>query len=119
MKIAHYCICLESLFSTDKEGISNRVAERAARCIGMSGAEQQAVFKDVKALYAYRSAVLHGSPLDKKKDAAIREAAVKGDEYLRRILVRVIHTPELKHLFSSADHEELGAHFLNQMFPTS
>ncbi len=55
VKVAHYTICLEVLFSTDSTEISYKLAERVALFLGHSFEERKRLFHRVKRLYSVRS----------------------------------------------------------------
>jgi hypothetical protein len=88
IKIAFYCMCLESLFSTDKEGITYRIAERTALFIGSNGLERRKIFEDVAKLYGTRSKVVHGDLVKHRQLPDLIERVKRGDGYLRSCLRR-------------------------------
>lgn len=116
VKIAFYCMCLESLFSTDKEGITYRVAERNAFFIGNHGPERRAIFDDVSRLYNTRSKVVHGDLVKKAQLPDLFERVKRGDDYLRRCLTKILGDPAMLELFSSKANEDIIEHFKAQVF---
>ncbi len=116
VKIAFYCMCLEALFSTDKEGITYRIAERTALFLGNDGPERRAILEDVTKLYATRSKVVHGDLVKKTQLPDLLERVKRGDDYLRRCLTKIMADNALLHLFTKKPSEAIVEHFKAQVF---
>jgi len=112
LKVAFYCIAFETLFSTVREGVSRCVSERASCFLGGDPIERKTNFKRFAKLYGYRSAVVHGSRIDTKKENSIREAAVLADDHVRRTLRKILTNPNLTALFSADDKSALDKYFV-------
>ncbi len=116
IKIAFYCMCFESLFSTETAGVAHRVSERVAVFLGTNGAEKRAIYDDVHALYGTRSAVVHGGEIKSSKVPGLVAIAVRGDDYLRRCLAKILADAGLQQLFDGKA-TAINAHFVDQLFP--
>lgn len=116
IRIAFYCMCFESLFSTDMAGVAHRVSERVAVFLGKSGAERRAIYDDVHKLYGTRSTVVHGSEIKSSKVSGLVEVTVRGDDYLRRCLAKILADEALQELFAGKP-EGISQHFVNELFP--
>jgi hypothetical protein len=117
VKIAFYCICFESLFSTDTSGVSHRVAERAATFLGKTGTARRSIYSDVHELYGIRSKVVHGSPIKPSKLSEIVALTRRGDEHLRGCIRRILDEAPMLDLFSKRSSDAIQDHFLNELFP--
>ncbi len=115
VKIAFYCMCLESLFSTDREGITYRVAERTALFIGSDGAERRRVLEDVTKLYGTRSKVVHGDLVRRSHLPELIDRVKRGDGYLRACLTKILGAPAMLELFSKKPNEAIIEHFRAQV----
>jgi hypothetical protein len=118
VKIAFYCMCLESLFSTDKEGITYRIAERTALFAGTTGQERRLILTDVSKLYGTRSSVVHGDAVRSTQLPSLIERVKRTDGYLRVCLTKVLRDPPMRTLFSTQPKEAIVEHFKAQVFGT-
>jgi hypothetical protein len=109
-------MCLESLFSTDKEGITYRIAERTALFLGTSGPERRRILTDVTKLYGTRSSVVHGDVVKPAQLPDLIERVKRADDYLRACLTKVLRDPPMRDLFSSQPEEAIVEHFKAQVF---
>lgn len=116
VKIAFYCMCLESLFSTDKEGINYRVAERTALFIGSEGPERRKILEDVTKLYGTRSKVVHGNLVKENQLSDLFERVKQGDAYLRACLAKILGDPAMLELFSEKPNEGIIEYFRARVF---
>jgi hypothetical protein len=116
VKIAFYCICFESLFSTDRDALSHRIAERAAVFIE-TAVDRRTIYQDIKTLYGIRSTVVHGDPLNKERLAEFREIAKKADGRIRRTFQQILADPTLLELFTTKNSAAIESHFLDRLFP--
>jgi hypothetical protein len=82
------CIAMESLFLQDEDGLSFRLALRAANLLGVDAAERAAIFKKVKDYYDVRSKVVHGDVL-KSKHLAVLNNVVSLRDIVRCSLLSV------------------------------
>lgn len=99
-------IGLEALLSDDeRQEMTHKLAMRIAALSKLSSKfphSPSEVLKTVKSIYAYRSAVVHGSTkVDKKRviqfvDKTSKEASLMGVEYLRLILEILIEHPKFR-----------------------
>ena len=99
-------IALEALLSDDgNQEMTHKLAMRVGALVNLDnsfGKSPQQAFKDIKSIYAYRSAIVHGSKkLDKKriiklednKETTTHSLAV---EYLRLILKILLENPKYR-----------------------
>ncbi len=92
-RIAYYMPIFECLFNSFGTEITFRIAQRAAYYIGETPEERKHIFDAICKGYDFRSKLFHGSELDDEKTLNpenITPLAVNLDNYLRRILVKVI-----------------------------
>jgi hypothetical protein len=118
LKITQYCICFESLFSTDNEGLSFKVSERVAHFLHSEGFNKLEVFNDLKQAYKIRSSIVHGDILPRN----ISEADLlseKCDSYLRKAIHKIFNDASLMELFRSEKRELLNNYFLRQCLQIS
>ncbi len=111
VKVAFYCIVLETLFSTVKEGVTRCVSTRAASFLETDPASRAKLAKRVAKLYGYRSTVVHGGQFTPGREKALFEIAKEADTWLRRILLKILGDSKLIALFSANDFNALDAHF--------
>ncbi len=99
VKIANYCICFETLFSTDSQEISHKLAERIACFLEKTSAPRLDLFHSIKKSYAIRSRVIHGGKGSSRLREQLKEGSISCDNILRRILVRILNDPSLQRYF--------------------
>jgi hypothetical protein len=102
VKIANYCTCFETLFSTDAQELSHKLAERIACFLEKDLENRISVFHTIKKAYAIRSRIVHGSRGSSKLGEQLREVSVSCDNLIRRILVRILEEPSLQEYFQKA-----------------
>jgi hypothetical protein len=117
LKLAFYCICFESLFASESDSISHRVAERAAILIGAPGEQRREIYRDIRQLYSARSKVVHGASFSPERIEGLRQLAQKCDEHLRKAIRLILDDAALLDLFSNRSSEAIDAYFLEQLFP--
>jgi hypothetical protein len=110
VKIANYCTCFETLFSTDSQELSHKLGERIACFLEKDPAERINVFHAIKRAYAIRSKVVHGGKGSSRLSEQLKEVSVSCDNIMRRILIRILDEPSLQKYFqhptSDKDVEE-------------
>lgn len=110
VKIANYCICFETLFSTDAQELSHKLGERIACFLEKNVSGRIAVFQTIKRAYTIRSRVVHGSKGSSKLSEQLKEVSVSCDNILRRVLLRIYEEPSFEKYFrvpaSDKDVEE-------------
>jgi hypothetical protein len=94
-RLIDYWIGLEALFMPDMEGeLSFRVSLRVAAFLGSTPDQWEKIYKEIRHSYKWRSSVVHGSSVNKKRDldkeGTLREITIKTKEYLRSALLRLI-----------------------------
>ncbi len=90
-----YWIGLESLFLPDSnQELSLRAALRIAAFLGKTPNERQKIFTDVSHSYDWRSTIVHGSTMSKKKmkKGTLRETAMRTRGYLRDAILQIIES---------------------------
>lgn len=115
LRIALYCSLLESLFSTDSAEITHKISHRIAIFLGTTVEERRAVFGMVKKAYTVRSKVIHGDVLGKDSVRDIHSTAVETDDFVRRILRKIVRSEALSEVFA-AKKERLDEFFLHESF---
>jgi hypothetical protein len=113
VKIANYCICFETLFSTDIQELSHKLGERIACFLEKDVAKRLSLFQTIKKAYAVRSKIVHGSKGSSKAAASIKESSVSCDGIVRRILLQIIENPSIqKYFLGAVSDKELEEHFV-------
>ena len=80
---------MEALLKEQGEGLSFRIAQRAANLIGFDQSSRTSLYRELKELYSLRSKVVHGSHLSPKQ----RENLARiGDlrEIVREVILAVL-----------------------------
>jgi len=114
VKIANYCICFETLFSTDAQELSHKLGERIACFLEEDAPNRIGVFHAIKRAYAIRSRVVHGSKGSSKLSEQLKEVSVSCDNILRRILVRILEESSLLRYFQQATSDrEVEEYFIS------
>ncbi len=99
-EVVDICIGLEAaLGEKSPTEITHKLALRAAAVLATEGDDPPTVFRDVRAIYRYRSAIVHGTAPEKKrlirrKDGTEVPAAEVASEYLRRILQALLRNAD-------------------------
>ncbi|MGD0918152.1 MAG: hypothetical protein ABSB22_17005 [Thermodesulfobacteriota bacterium] len=113
VKIANYCICFETLFSTDVQELSHKLGERIACFLEKDVPNRLSLFQTIKKAYAVRSKIVHGSKGSPKAAASIKESSVSCDGIVRRILLQIIEEPSFqKYFFESPSNKDLEDYFV-------
>jgi len=113
VKIANYCVCFETLFSTDVQELSHKLGERIACFLEKDLTNRISVFQKIKKAYAVRSKVIHGSKGSLKAAPQIKEASVSCDNIVRRIFLQIIEGPSLqKYFWGAASDKDLEDYFI-------
>ncbi|WP_445490460.1 hypothetical protein [Niallia sp. 03133] len=112
-KIGMYCTLLETLLSTDKEGISHTIAERLSRILGKTYEERLVIYSFVKDAYNVRSSTVHGDKISKKfRDIEkLKEISSKFDDYIRSLFVYVLSEKKVNELYREDKNEKLNDWF--------
>lgn len=116
VKAAFYCMCFETLFSTDRTQISRRVSQRTALFVGDNDTEVWAIHDNIRELYDFRSTVVHGSPIG--DEGALRAGVILGDACLRTAILKILNDPTLLALFNQNDESAVREFFTRRPFPT-
>ena len=96
IKIANYITCFETLFSTDPSELAHKLSERIAVFVGDTSRERIAIYEQVKKAYGIRSKTVHGDRLTAQQEASAANLAAQCDVMLRRTLLKVLGSPELR-----------------------
>jgi hypothetical protein len=114
-RISFYAPIYECLFSSDADGITHKVAERAALYMGDDYPKSYETFDTVRDCYAMRSRVLHGGQLTSKQLPLKGQIKLSKDidELTRRILFRVINTDSK---FFNNEKSDIAKRFNNLIF---
>jgi hypothetical protein len=114
-KIVDYCTVLEVLFSTDSTEITHKIAHRVAVFLGGSRSDKLKTFSAVKQAYSVRSKVVHGDIVAKNTIDKVGVISSNIDEVVRRILHRLLESPQLLKQFEEA-RDSLDRYFLESSF---
>ncbi|MHB9072321.1 MAG: hypothetical protein ACYC6G_02225 [Desulfobaccales bacterium] len=112
VKVVDYCTCFEALCSTSNAELSHQLAERVAFFIGENFDERRDIFNKIKEAYGIRSRIIHGDLLSPSKIDRLYAISETCDNFLRRILYKIISDDELSNIFS-APPAQLDDYFLS------
>lgn len=97
-KLIDYWIGFESLFSPDStQEVKFRVSLRIAAYLGKTADEKETIYHDMRLSYDWRSAVVHGNPVEQKrldKRATLQVTTGKTRAYLRRALLKLLESDQ-------------------------
>jgi hypothetical protein len=114
VKIANYCICFETLFSTDPLELSHKLGERIACFLENDPANRINVFHLIKRAYVIRSKVVHGGKGSSKLSEQLKELSESCDNIVRRILVRILEESPLERYFQQpTSDKEVEEYFIS------
>ena len=84
------CIGIEALVGEEHDELVHRMALRAATALAGNG-DPQVIYKAVRSVYDYRSAIIHGTePSKKKQKVAFPDGGKVSARMLARILLRAL-----------------------------
>lgn len=113
-KIDKYCSLLECLFAIDGNHKEN-IASITAAYIAKDEAEKKIIKSNMRTAYGVRSDSSHGGSLKflrKHNPEDLAELSKSVDDYVRRVLSKVIAQNELNYDTSRASKEKVKKHFL-------
>jgi hypothetical protein len=114
VKIANYCICFETLFSTDSQELSHKLGERIACFLEKDLSGRITIFQTIKKAYAIRSRVVHGGKGSSKLAEQLKEVSVSCNNIVRRLLLRILEEPSLEKYFRlPASDKEVEEYFIS------
>lgn len=99
MKVAHYCTAFETLFATSQTELAHQLSERVACYLYQSAEDRLSAYRRLKAAYALRSKVVHGSTLREEKIGNALDIAEYCDEVARQVFRHILADPEAQLLF--------------------
>jgi len=108
MKVAHYCAAFETLFATSQTELAHQLSERVACYLWQSHEERLLGYRRLKAAYALRSKVVHGSTIRAEKVADAVDISEYCDQVARHLFARIVTAPDALRLFEreSEDFDE-------------
>lgn len=106
LKIAIYCTALESLFCTDPNELTHKVAERVACFLGKATGERVSIYQQIKKAYNIRSKVIHGDTLSEQAKSEIVTLSINLDEVLRVIARRLFESDLIRAVLESKNDIE-------------
>jgi hypothetical protein len=117
VKIALYCACLETLFSTDSNELRHRLSERVARVLGQDPTKRREIYDQLRSAYDIRSAVIHSDILTSKygNSGALEHYSATCDQLLRRAIRKILLDADLLKTFSGSK-KTLNAFFTGLIF---
>ncbi|MCI0530984.1 MAG: hypothetical protein L0Y74_03425 [candidate division Zixibacteria bacterium] len=89
LKILGYCICFETLLSTDAFEIAHKIAERRACLLGDTTEKRLRIYNTIKQAYDVRSRTVHGA-VTKKQPQDLISISEACDDLLRKLLTKII-----------------------------
>lgn len=113
-KIAFYCICFETLVSTDSVELSHKVSERVALILGDSSTEPVQVYSEIKKAYNTRSRIVHGGKLSNDSDWYAAQSRTC-DDLLRNLMNRLARDQDLAKAIEQSQ-EKVNTYFLKLIF---
>ncbi len=114
LKVTGYCICFETLVSTDNAELSHKVAERVAALLGTTTEDKLRVFRTIKRAYGVRSKTVHGAPL-RFEEGELSAISVSCDDLLRKLFQRIIADGALRETLLSRN-EAIDEYFMRLLF---
>ena len=113
IKIAMYCTCLESLFTTSNHELRHQLSERVTLFLGQNPTERLEIYSMMKTVYDVRSAVVHGGEVKEKyKGKTTADISKMCDQYVRQVFGKLY--TELSGKLPS----DLDSFFLEKIFGT-
>lgn len=114
IKVAHYCTAFETLFSSSQTELAHQLSERISFYLFKSAKERLENYRKLKAAYALRSKVVHGSTFQDSKLAAAIDTAEYCDSVARMIFNKVFQEDGIS-LFEK-NNEEFEEAILHLIF---
>ena len=99
MKVAHYCTAFETLFATSPTELAHQLSERVACYLYQSSEDRLAAYRHLKAAYALRSKVVHGSTLREKRIGDAIDTSEYCDQVARQLFRRLLTDQDARSLF--------------------
>lgn len=112
-RITYYCVCLETLVSTDTAGLSHKVAERVAWLVGKSKDDRMELYRILKRAYSLRSQTVHGSSAS-FTGRELPELSEKCDDILRRIYEAIFRGAEVSSVLLGSN-QDIDEYFLERV----
>jgi hypothetical protein len=112
-KVTFYCICMETLVSTDTTELSHKVAERVAWLVASDPEERKAIYRTIKKAYALRSQTVHGSSTRflREENSEVSEGV---DSILRKMYQALFTDAKLAAVLR-ADNQAIDEFFLSRV----
>jgi hypothetical protein len=107
IRITHFCSAFECLFSTDNKEMTHKLSERVAYFLESDAKKRIEIYSDLKAIYAIRSQVSHGSAITKKLFPKISYFSKKADDILRRVLIKLDNEIHLDQYYRKDNNDDL------------
>lgn len=115
LKIAHYCIALEALFSTDNSELTHKLSERVAIFLIDYDLKPIDTYNEIRSYYKIRSSIMHGDYVKKNDMDNLSLTSQKCDKILRKIINAILNNPKTKEIFES-NNETLTTYFNEKIF---
>lgn len=100
LKIANYCVIMESLLGTSISELTHKLSERTAYLIESDPKNRYKVFNKIKNFYKIRSKILHGNKLKGKDIRKLEELSASCDEIIRRLMNKILHDDDISAVFN-------------------
>ncbi|TAJ16489.1 MAG: hypothetical protein EPO68_11000 [Planctomycetota bacterium] len=117
-RLAHFATAMEALVATSNGELAHQLAERMAVLLEHTAEKRQAVYRQVKRLYAFRSRIVHGDVVKASEIESMVLLSKAADEMLRRTLsVALVNSAIAATLAGSK--EALDDYFLGRLLSGS
>lgn len=95
-----FTITLESLFTTDSNEITHKIAERIAWFLESKAEKRREVFNQMKEIYQIRSKIVHGADIRKMSSERSRKLLADLEYLTRKIMKKILQDQSLIDSFS-------------------
>lgn len=95
-----FTITLESLFTTDSNEITHKIAERIAWFLESNPEKRQEVFNQMKEIYQIRSKIVHGADIRKMSSERSRKLLADLEYLTQKIMKKILQDQSLVDSFS-------------------
>lgn len=86
-KVVDYTTGLESLYIMENQELAYRLSLRMATLLGKTAQEIEKIYKDTKAMYGIRSAIVHGGSIKEPQEIFLAKHVCKYGDYLRKSIL--------------------------------
>jgi hypothetical protein len=113
IKLMHYCIAFETLFTNSNSELSHTVAERVAIYRTRNKSRRVETYGLIKKAYDVRSKISHGLTINNNYAESIGELLVNIDEIARQVLTKAITNS--RDTLDFSDSQAVSSYFLDRL----